>query len=286
LKFYISTPSGTEKAEYDSKMTFNDKLQIVNDLLLQHDNHIANYRKNSSTKKMLFDIGTYLLKGEKDTGVLSYKKFRNVKQREIPLSNLKNKSVEEYLYSGTNDDLEFGESNEEFVSINQRFIDYEEQLVNELYTYKKTNKEKRQWENTRTHKQNMLFSCERKYKYITDNKVKTYKFNNVKEMQEFLNNYPKFTNQIKPLKVLVHNGRDGLIDKNKSYIAEWKQVNTDNEFEFNKNKYKISNKLKQYQLNNDKYIMDSVLCYYIPDENKYYFFDENIDEITKYIKQV
>ena len=108
-------------------------------------------------------------------------------------------------------------------------------------------------------------------------------------MQEFLNNYPKFTNQIKPLKVLIHNDRDGLIDKNKPYIAEWKQVNTDNEFEFNKNKYKISNKLKQYQLhnnNNNKYIMYSVLCYYIPHEDKYYFFDENIDEITKYVKQV
>ena len=80
MKFYISTPLGTEKVEYDSKMSFNDKLQIVNDLLLQHDNHIANYRKNSNTKKMLFDMGTYLLKGEKNTGVLSYKKFRNIKQ--------------------------------------------------------------------------------------------------------------------------------------------------------------------------------------------------------------
>ncbi len=81
-------------------------------------------------------------------------------------------------------------------------------------------------------------------------------------------------------------GKDGLIDKTKPYLAEWCVVNTDNEFIFKKEIYKISKEVKQYNIRNKKpkfddykndYQMDKILVY--EQNEKLFFFDQNIDRI-------
>lgn len=81
-------------------------------------------------------------------------------------------------------------------------------------------------------------------------------------------------------------GRDGLIDKTKPYVAEWCIVDTNNEFIFQGNKYKINEKVKQYSPRSKKpkyddykndYQMDKILTY---EQNEHlFFFDQNIDRI-------
>jgi hypothetical protein len=285
LGFRVSTPDGIIELDYNSKMTYNDKLEKVNDLLLQYDDYLSKYRKSKNAKKMLFDLSSYLLKGE-NTNQLSYKKSKSVKLREIPVSNVKNQSIKDLLYSGRKENMDFGEYEDEFVSVDQHFIDYEEQLVDEMYSFKKTKTQIEKWENTSTHKLNKLRSSYDKYKYVTDNKVITYKFDNKEDLQKFLDNTPKFTNSIKPKKILVHKGHRGLIEKTDNYTAAWVNVDTDNIFKFLGDTYKISDELSQYQLNNDTYLMTSVLCYYIKNKDEYHFFDQNIEEITNYVVKI
>lgn len=80
-------------------------------------------------------------------------------------------------------------------------------------------------------------------------------------------------------------GHKGLIDKNKPYKVKWCSVNTDNEFMFDNNKYKISDKVEQYGLKNDIYIMDKVLVY--EQYGNKYFFDQEIERIdNKFIKKL
>lgn len=75
-------------------------------------------------------------------------------------------------------------------------------------------------------------------------------------------------------------GNKGLIDKSKPYISKWCLVDTDNKFTFNDIGFIIDKSVEQYKVGKDNVSeMDTILAYYIPDKNEYYFFDENIDEI-------
>lgn len=287
--FEIRTPDGIKKLHYNKK-TSNKKLiqQVQKYVLDKYDNFLSEYRYTKEAKIMLNDCATYLMRGSNNGKTLTKDKIKTINENEIPLSKVKNKFIEDYLYGNVDvKDGQFYDSNIE--SVDQYYIDYCDVRVNELNKEKyKNDKEIVKWKNSKTYKINQLYSSNDKYEEVTDDRVSIYYISKDK-LDEYINDESfKFKGNIKTKKVLVHKGRKGIIDKTKPYIAEWKQVNINNEFEFNKNKYKISNKLKQYQLDldSDKYIMDSVLCYYIPHEDKYYFFDENIDEITKYVKQV
>ena len=81
-------------------------------------------------------------------------------------------------------------------------------------------------------------------------------------------------------------GRDGLIDKSRPYVAKWCIVNTESEFIFHGNKYKISTEVKQYNPRSKKpkyddykndYQMDRILVY--EQDGQMFFFDQNIDRI-------
>lgn len=80
--------------------------------------------------------------------------------------------------------------------------------------------------------------------------------------------------------------RKGLIDKKEPYISGWCIVDVDNIFEFQGDKYKISEDIKQYQIRAKKpkyddykldYQMDRILVYKQNDNLVY--FDQNIDQI-------
>lgn len=257
-------------------MTYDDKLYEINKLLEMFNESNTSHR---DLKMMWFDIGTYLLHGEKDTNVLSYKKSKSVKRREIPLSSVKNKSIEDYLYSGISDELESGEYSDTFTSIDQHFIDeYEKQLVDELYTYEKSETQEKAWKDTNTYKQNMIYSCEDKYNLVTDEKAYTVRI-------EDLDEYRKFSGNIKPIKVLVHKGRKGLIDKNKPYINENVYVDNTNVFTFNSQTFVIDTILDSYRVIDEKSEMVSITCFYVPHEDKYLFFDEKVNNITEFIKE-
>ena len=81
-------------------------------------------------------------------------------------------------------------------------------------------------------------------------------------------------------------GRKGIIDKTKSYIASWCTVDTENNFIFNNNKYKINEEVSQYTIRKKKpkfddykndYQMDKILVY--KQDGQMFFFDQNIDRI-------
>lgn len=275
MSFHIKTPRGTAYVKYEKSMTYDDKLNEINKLLEKFNESNTSHR---DLKMMWFDIGTYLLHGEKDTNVLSYKKNKSIKRREIPTSSVKNQSIEDYLYSGITEELESGEYSDSFTSVNQHFIDeYEKLLIDELYTYKKTETQTKQWQDTNTYKQNMIYSCEDKYKYITDERVYPVKY-------EDKDKYNKFSNNIKPIKVLVHNGRKGLIDKTKPYINEGIYVDNTNTFKFNNQTFVINNSLESYRVIDEKSEMVSINCFYVPHEDKYHFFDEKVNNITNFVR--
>ena len=92
----------------------------------------------------------------------------------------------------------------------------------------------------------------------------------------------------------VIKGHSGIIDSSLPYIWKWCYVNTDNEFEFNGQKYKISNEVGQYSgriVRNRRgdedivYDMDMILCY--EQNDRQFYFDQKIDQIkNKYIQQI
>lgn len=300
MYFYIKTPDGTVTITFDKNTTFEEKLEILNKKVFEpYKDFLMEYKHTTQAKKMLLDCTNFLIMGRNNKTTLTPRKLKRINEKELPLTYVKNKFIEEYLYGSPSEDYDdyyVFDSETEYVEqdISKELLeDYCNLRVKEINRIEdsrkqKGNDDKKSWENSKTYKINQLYSSTDKCEEVTDDRVSVYYISKDKLVEYINDESLKFKGNIKTKKVLVHKGRKGAIDKNKPYIAEWKQVNIDNEFEFNKNKYKISNKLKQYQLDldNHKYIMDSVLCYYIPHEDKYYFFDENIDEITKYVKQV
>lgn len=90
-------------------------------------------------------------------------------------------------------------------------------------------------------------------------------------------------------------GRKGLINPNEPYMAKWCIVNTNNEFEFNNNKYQINKSVKQYDIRmppkikhddfKNDYQMDKILVY--EQDDNIYFFDQNINRIdNEFIKKI
>ena len=301
MYFYIKTPDGKVTITFDKNTTFEEKLEILNKKVFEpYKDFLIEYKHTVKAKKMLLDCTNFLIMGRNNKTTLTPRKLKRINEKELLLTYVKNKFIEEYLYGSPSEDYDdyyVFDSETEYVEQDtpkELLKDYCNLRIKEIIRIEDLRKQRdnddknNNWESSKTYKINQLYSSADKYEEITDDRVSVYYISKDK-LDEYINDESfKFKGNIKTKKALVHKGRKGIIDKSKPYIAEWKRVNTNNEFEFNKNKYKISNKLKQYQMNLDsnKYIMDSVLCYYIPYEDKYYFFDENINEITKYVKQV
>lgn len=83
----------------------------------------------------------------------------------------------------------------------------------------------------------------------------------------------------------------GIIDKNKPHKVEWVNVRVDRRFNFDDKNFRISENVKQYlyaghtkrwETYRDDFKMVKVLCF--EQYGEYYFYDENIDEITEMVE--
>jgi hypothetical protein len=80
--------------------------------------------------------------------------------------------------------------------------------------------------------------------------------------------------------------RFGLFDPSKPTISNWSIIDTENKFSFNNQLYKIDESLEQYKVYDDNAAgMEKILCFYVPNEDRYYFFDENIVPIKNELIQ-
>lgn len=285
MGFPVQTPDGTIYLPYKYKMSYQEKINNINNFLERYKDYMESNRNSSAVKKMAYSLGSYLFKDESDTNVNSYKKHKSIQKREIPVSSLINSSYSDLFYSSVADNEEYNIFAGIQSANNEKFIDYTKHLVNELYEDNKSKRDLSRWQESKSYKINSLYSCDDKYEYITNNEVKSYQIKK-EQLDEFLNSTPKFQHNIKPERVLVHKGRKGIIDKDTRYISEYIYVDNTNKFTFNKSEFEIDSSLKQYKVINEKSEMDSVLCYYIIDSEKYYFFDQNIDDITKYVYMI
>jgi len=126
-------------------------------------------------------------------------------------------------------------------------------------------KTSKKWKQSKTYK---LFNL-----YTYDNHK-----NNVIEYDWVNSRYRDYTSH--------HVRIDRLIDKEKPYKAEWCVVDTEGLFKFKGNKFKISNKLKQYKkrkwsydMYKSEFKMDKILVF--EQDNKMFFFDQDINKINK-----
>lgn len=281
MSFRIRTPNGIHYVYNETNLKFEDKLKIVNELLEKHKNYISNY-KNNITNLFLIDCANFLLLGEKNNVISKYKE-QVVKLREIPISNINNKNIENMIYSSFTEEAKDENINRFNVKqINQNFIDYRQLLIQEFYTEKKTNKIEKLWKNSRNHKLNLLYSCDEKIVDITDDTVVTYKVdpNHISEILfcgEIQKGIPK------TIKKKVVDKREGIINENT--IVKWVLPNQYNEFNFNNHKFVVwDEKYKTYNNGYKLAEMNYILCVYNKCKDTYYFFNENIDEITNKVK--
>ncbi|MGE5438098.1 MAG: hypothetical protein ACM3O3_12870 [Syntrophothermus sp.] len=175
----------------------------------------------------------------------SYLIYENDKKN---TDNITHKKLNNYVYSKEvstfNNNTCFNSSKSYF-----EISTYTELDLNEYYnTHKRTTKK---WKNSKTYKLNNIFSY---------NKI----FNN--------SYYDWITDTFKTIEHNDAISRKGIIDINIPYISKWCYVDSYNNFEFNNIKYIIDNKCNSY-----KGSMDYILCF--KQNNKYYFFDNNIDII-------
>ena len=265
---YIITPKTRKKLFLDNSITdYEERLKEVKKILDYNNGEIREYCLENNTiksqkqmssyytaERILDTLATYLLRGQyKENGIMTTFDIRNAKIKEIPISNVTGNAFD-LLYSVGSD----SERKNKIVN-----------ATTELIAYGKP--DKRIKKKSKNNKLNKIYSTK---------EVSTYTEKTMTD--EFGNTYTD----------IVHKkigGHKGIIDLNENYIAKWAYVDTNNEFEFNGRKFKISNDLKTYLYNKEthSYPMDKVLCYFIPSSTKYYFFDENIDQINeKYITEV
>src|SRR5690606_32264330 len=91
---------------------------------------------------------------------------------------------------------------------------------------------------------------------------------------------------VEDVKVTI-GGHKGFINVNENYFSDWVYVDTDNKFIFDNKAFCIDKELEQYKVKEDNQCeMEKVLCYYLVEKKEYRFFDENIEDICKYVNKL
>jgi hypothetical protein len=238
--------------------------------------------------KMLLDrCGTFLLMGQFKNGMIidDGRKGKVINNIEIPVSNTSSE-IEDLFYSSGADE-EYTEQSE-----GNNIIWDNEVILGNIDLDE--NKEKESNKKKRVAYFNMIKKI---YKQDDIDRPVLYKLKNI----DIYNSDPQGLSEEevkkwrgKPFKNIhnenlyevrrrIYKGYEGYVDKSRPYIWEWSVVNTDNMFEFNGQKWKIDKGVKEYMCNPDNQCeMDKILCYK-QDEN-YYFFDQKINNISKYVK--
>lgn len=265
--------------------------QVQQYILDKFDNYITNYTTFHGTRKMLLDCANYLLRETQEGGILTPDKYSTINKRETVISNLANQSVYDYLYGYSEFNNDQGFYSAEIESIDQDLIeDYRNEIIPELSPtinaeYRDSAKAKK-WRDTKTYKMNILYSTKDKYIEVGDDDVFTYDLKK-NEAGEWSAEYPKFDGStIHFSKELIHESRNGRIPIDADYISNWSYIDTENNFKFNGEYFIVDKSCKQYiVLDDNESKMDHVLGFYIKDNNEYIFFDENIEDITKFVSK-
>lgn len=230
--------------------------EVVNNILYVWENknyHKTNKNKLKDKESTILDIlGSYYLAEFEQEYILTKKKEKEIEKYEILKSNIF-KTIEKV-------DKKYKRGIE--ISIKQQIEKWQQK--NRMQT--------KRWKKSKTYKINQLYS----YDNYRD---RHYEWDFVKEKWIYCDKKYQIT-------------KKRLINPKQPYVAKWCLVDTDGVFEFNKQKYLISNELKQYQkkeisykIFKDEYEMDKILV--IEQGNKKYYFDQNIECIdNKYIKSI
>ncbi|MFS0560489.1 hypothetical protein AB1K91_07095 [Terribacillus sp. 179-K 1B1 HS] len=286
--FTINLPNGTKHTMHSKASDSNAELvsQVEEFILKKFDAYITNFINSKGTRKMLQDCANYLLRETREGGVLTTDKLKTINKRETVISNLANQSVYDHLYGNS----EFGEDSNsysyEIESIEQDLMDFKEEISNELSpslpSSMKHTQQNIKWKETKTYKLNLLYSTRSKHTEVGDDKVITY---NLEQNDEWITESPIFDGStINFRKVVIHQSRNGRIPLYADYVSNWSYVDTENRFEFNGRCFYVDKACKQYRVFNDNVSeMDHVLCFYLKEKDEYFFYDENIEDITFFI---
>lgn len=257
----------------------DDKKELLQKVILNYWNDYCNnhwiwlgkfeehkWNYEDKTKRFLNRCANFLLIGDYDKySILSGNDIARIKTNEYSLDgDWQNEEVEVEL--------------EETVGFLNKQIKDNYSIDNKILETEFTNKPiqpKRKIE-SKTSRINKIYSQQ-------DKKKTDYKSIHIS------NTFDVWNKTIKAIK-----GRKGIIDKSKSYIANWCTVDTENNFIFNNNKYKINEEVSQYAIRSKKpkfddykndYQMDKILVY--EQDNNLYFFDQDIVQIkNEYINKI
>lgn len=256
--FRINEPNGNKfTLLYDKD---DNKVELLDNLLLKKWEDYCNDSNlflNDNVKNFLDRCGTFLLLGNfKNGNILAPEKEKKINYIEKPESqcseNVKN------LIGGTSADENYTKERT-----------YYDPYVGILYGKKKSNyvKKKKQKE-TQYNKMEKIFDKD---------DINTYEIKEVGYSKTFKSSIIDYVPKI-------IKGHKGLIDRNKDYISKWCLVDTEGNFIFEGDKYRISDDLVQYQgkvtkRSKEKYYeMDKIFC--IEQDDNMYFYDMNLDKIS------
>lgn len=267
-QFNIRCPLGRHNQEiyYNDK---DDRVELLQKLMLNYwegycnahwiwlykfDPNKRNYE--DKTKSFLSRCADFLLYNRyKDTNIVTPHMNKKIKTNEYSLDgDWQNENLEIEL--------------EETVSYLSKFVKEEHKQLGEMATNKYDNKVEYKKHTSKTSRILDIYS---------DNEKKIEDYKKIHISNTF-NVWGKSTKRI--------SARKGLIDKENPYISEWCVVDTENVFEFEGNKYKISEDVKQYKVRAKKpkyddykldYQMDQILVY--EQDDNLFFFDQNINQI-------
>jgi hypothetical protein len=296
---YIVSPKTRRRIFLDNNISsYEERLKKVKELVFIdeildycYENRMLKSKRQEQSylraQRILENVATYLLMGQfKENNIMTLNKIRKTNQMEIPESCSNSNAVDLMYGADYGVKLGKGNFNQEASPELSPQSDFKKDLlsmsVQEIHqSEQKKKKQTLRYRQSKSYRMERLFSTP---------PVKTYRLKPVKVVGEdgkkrIAKNI--FGQPIVTYEKVTIGGHVGLIDRSKPFIGKWCIVDTDNVFEFNGQKFQIDKSLEQYKVGKDNRCeMDKVLAYYIPHEDKYYFFDCNIIPIDESVKRI
>lgn len=239
--------------------------------------YIAGVEINPS-EKILERLADYLLTGNfSDAEIITLDRMEKIRQKEIPLSST-SPAVANFMYG---DEADSNDDDYNYVPVSTSLTT--DEVEKDIYGMDSADferKSKKEKANRKTWRKSLTCKIN---KFRSTEEIRTYRIKPVMTVDK--EGKKKVLKTIDGVVVLdafyiTIGGHKGTIDE--INVAKWCTVDTENVFEFMGDKYKISDSLEQYAVdldNDNKASMEKILCYYLPQSDKYLFYDENIDQI-------
>lgn len=293
---YIISPKSRKKIFLDNGISsYEDRLKEVLEKGLT-DEIVAYCQDNATIKSsrqilsyetaehILENLATYLLLGEyKENNIMTPHQIKECHDREIQASN-SDSNAEDLIY-GTSGQID--DNVVHTISASSELVRSEVTKDPQMLSEREIEKvEKKKAKARKRYKDSKTYRMEKMY---GTRPVRTYRLKRVYDVDESGKKKAAknvFGQPIWDVEYITIGGKTGLIDPDKPYKWSWATVDTDGNFSFLGVKYTIDMKENpQYTVGEDnKCQMDKVLCYQVDGKN--YFFDQDIKELTKGIKQV